>query len=382
MSRYILVIDQIRSGGAEKILLDYYNYLLKAGNEVAIFSIKKPAKEGFNIDGLNIEYCDNKEGGGTPRTLYTLFKAVFKLRNKIKQNESDIVFSFLEKSNVLTYISTLGLNVKCILTVHNVLSIQYNKVTSKLVKFLLYKTLQFVYCRRKNSVVAVSKQVKDDLISAFSITQDNVDVINNCVDIDAIKILSKSKKDIPSFLKEKEFIFSLGRFSEQKAQHRLIEAYEYCLKHYPDFNANLVIMGEGEKERELRQKISSLNIQDTVFFLPFNSNPYPYFAEASLFCLSSLYEGFPIVIAEACALNIPFVGTEKAIPEEIFSEKSSWSKFIALEHSDALVADLAFLLYNGLYNKKYRAYFYEQTKRWRESNNLKIQFDLYDGLKK
>ena len=60
-----------------------------------------------------------------------------------------------------------------------------------------------------------------------------------------------------------------------------------------------------------------MGVYSRTIFLPFNLNPYKYMAHADLFVLSSIFEGFPIVLAEVSSLRIPFVEfSRKAIPEK------------------------------------------------------------------
>ena len=110
---------------------------------------------------------------------------------------------------------------------------------------------------------------------------------------------------------------------------------------------------------------------------------------AHLFVLSSIYEGFPIVLAEASSLRIPFVGTRKAVPEEMFDYKEFWETCIF--DSITLTADfsteihedekhLATLLKKGVEDETFRNRILKHTSKWESNNDKLTQFRMYDEL--
>jgi glycosyltransferase involved in cell wall biosynthesis len=78
------------------------------------------------------------------------------------------------------------------------------------------------------------------------------------------------------------------------------------------------VLGEGPQLGELEALAASLGIADRVQFLGFRANPFALFARASVFILSSRYEGFGNVLAEALACGTPIVSTDcESGPAEI-----------------------------------------------------------------
>jgi len=75
-------------------------------------------------------------------------------------------------------------------------------------------------------------------------------------------------------------------------------------------DCRLVILGEGRLRPELEELAQNLGIADRVAFPGFVNNPYAYMARASLFVLSSAWEGSPNVLTEAVALGRPVVATD------------------------------------------------------------------------
>lgn len=91
---------------------------------------------------------------------------------------------------------------------------------------------------------------------------------------------------------------------------------------------HLLILGEGEKRFELEGMIRSLGLENDVQMLGFMPNPYMYMARASVFVLSSAWEGFSNVTAEALACGIPIVSTDcPSGPAEIL-ENGKYGKLV------------------------------------------------------
>lgn len=382
---YILVIDHIATGGAERILINYCHHLQRKHHNVTIFCLSGNFKQSAWVDGLNVIYGAEKDENNLIRKTFQQIRLFFKLKNLVKRNKADVVFSFLEKSNLLTIL--LPTKAKKVLTVHNVLSIQYKKIKSEIVRKMVYGMIRCAYNRCKN-VIAVSEQVKSDLITSFNVIPDNIQVVNNYVSRCDIRLKSQMPIENYKFENQIRYIVNIGRFSLQKSQWKLIKAYSIALKKGL-VNTKLILMGHGEYEEELKELAHKLNIGDYVSFLPFDTNPYKYMSKAHLFVLSSIYEGFPIVLAEASSLRIPFVGSQKSIPREFFESQEIWeecifeSQEIEPDFSVTLHYEeyrLAELLLKGVNDEGFRGRILKDTLKWEASNDVQKQFEMYDAI--
>ena len=380
---YILIIDHIATGGAERILIDYYHYLEGKGHKPYVFVLSGHKGQSRWTDGLNVVYGADSDEDNLIRKSIQQIKLFFKLKRLVKKVSPDVMFSFLEKSNLLT--SLIKTKAVKVMTVHNVLSIQYTKVRSDKVRTILYGMIRRMYNSCPN-VVAVSKQVKDDLTTSFGVREQNIHVINNYVDRVGIRMKSEEAVDDYVFSDDVKYIMNVGRFSDQKAQWKLLKAFSLYAKNSKE-NVRLVLMGQGEYVDNLKGLAENLGIEDKTTFLPFSINPYKYMRHASLFVLSSIFEGFPIVLAEVSSLRIPFVGTRKAIPEEMFDNRDVWEDCIF--DSTTLKADftneihedeerLAELLGKGIEDCDFRQRILTHTSGWEANNDKLTQFEMYD----
>lgn len=384
--KYLLVIDHIGTGGAERILVDYQRHLISKGHQVKVFCLSGKKGRSKLDNDLDVVYGASNDVDNLIGKSWQQAMLLFKLRNTASQFHTDVIFSFLEKSNLLV---SLIPSVKTkVLTVHNVLSIQYTKIKSGIVRKVLYSMIRWMYNRCPH-VIAVSKQVKDDLVDSFGVKKSNVHIINNYVDRGDIQEKALEKVDNYVFEPDVKYVMNVGRFSDQKAQWKLLKAFSLYLNQSAG-NVRLVLMGQGEHTDELKQLAEDLKIADKVDFLPFNINPYKYMTHARLFVLSSIFEGFPIVLAETSSLRIPFVGTRKAIPEEMFDDKETWNQCIF--DSTTLKADfsteihedekcLAKLIKKGVEDSVFRKMILTHTQLWENNNDKSKQFELYDRFR-
>jgi glycosyltransferase involved in cell wall biosynthesis len=108
--------------------------------------------------------------------------------------------------------------------------------------------------------------------------------------------------------KRRKIITSVGRLSEQKNQHVLIEAFSRIEKDFPDYE--LVIYGEGNLRETLENQIKTLKLENKVKLPGVKKNIKNEIYDCSLFVLPSLYEGMPNALMEAMALGLPVISTD------------------------------------------------------------------------
>ena len=97
---------------------------------------------------------------------------------------------------------------------------------------------------------------------------------------------------------------AVGRLAPQKKISALLDAWAHIQNHCPDWQ--LVIVGKGELEADLKSQASKLMLQ-RVTFAGHTDHVEHYYQTASCFVLSSEYEGFPMVILEAQSYGLPVI---------------------------------------------------------------------------
>lgn len=158
-------------------------------------------------------------------------------------------------------------------------------------------------------LVACSAGAGDNFSALFNIPRDRITTILNMIPCDAI--LDNAAVPLPPEhepLFEKPVVLMVGRLEEQKGYPHLIEAHASLIK--AGIDHNLVIIGEGSLLYVIKDQVTRLGLNDTVHFLGFQTNPHRYMAHATVFTLSSEFEGFGLVLAEALMCGAPVVATD------------------------------------------------------------------------
>ena len=134
-----------------------------------------------------------------------------------------------------------------------------------------------------------------------------------------------------------------GRLADAKNYPLLIDAMVQLRKTVP---ARLFILGQGNREAELRAQIARRELQDAVVLCGFQRNPWKYIARADVFAMSSRYEGPGNVLVEAMACAVPVVATAFPGTREIVDDGVN-GLLVERHESSALAAALTRVLSDG-----------------------------------
>ena len=120
-------------------------------------------------------------------------------------------------------------------------------------------------------------------------------------------------------------ILAAGRLSGEKDYPTLLRAFAEVVG---SRSARLVILGQGVERESLLELAERLGVSDRFDLPGFDVNPFRYMSRASVFVLSSRYEGFPNVLAQAMACGAPVVSTDcRSGPSEML-EGGRWGRLV------------------------------------------------------
>jgi len=162
--------------------------------------------------------------------------------------------------------------------------------------------------RRSVGIVAVSDSVASDLSNSTQISRKAIKTIYNPVVDKSLHELAAKPLEHPWLKPDAApLILAAGRLISQKDFQTLIRAFALLRSKR---QAKLIILGEGRQRPELKSLTKDLGIAPDVEMPGFIDNPYQYMSRASVFVLSSLYEGLPGVLIQALACGCPVVSTD------------------------------------------------------------------------
>ena len=313
MKKILFGITNLSVGGAEKTLVDIVNKINDTF-DIDIFTIyangefEKNLNKNIKIKSLypmSYDYYSRIK-----KLLISLRIILFKkhIYRKYIFDNYDKEIAFLE-GPVTTLFSVRNNNTKKIAWIHNDISLVFGNNFKSKIKKIHNKSIYKKY----EKLVFVSNHNLNKFNEFYNINVEK-EVVHNYLNTENIINLSK-EFNVDIFDNNSINFVSACRLVEQKAIDRLIDVHKKLIDN--GFNHKFFIVGDGPLKNKLEEKINSLDIPNTFILLGQKENPYPYILNADYFCLLSYYEGLPMALLEAKALNKYILITNTASAEAL-----------------------------------------------------------------
>ncbi|MBO1519726.1 glycosyltransferase [Oceanisphaera pacifica] len=293
----LIVTPSFKGGGAEKVAVNLANQYANDGIDVTLLAVNKEGPYRKQV-ASNVKIVDLNCSG----IIHSLFAVLFVLR-KLKPIK---VLSMIRETNISVGFSRFFIKInRVVFREANTLNHIYKSPWYK--RLVWYLLLKFSYTQC-DALVSNSEGTKAHLLKNNIIKSEKITVVDNPVLPNNVDELLKEPVD-EEWLNNSEFkvVLNVGRLHEQKNQKILIHAFSIVAKELDE--ARLIILGEGVERKALNKLVKNLKLCSKIKILPFRDNPYPYYKGATLFALSSNYEGFGNVIVEALSSGNPVVST-------------------------------------------------------------------------
>lgn len=172
---------------------------------------------------------------------------------------------------------------------------------------------------RYDKIVTISKQMSIEASTHFPSLSPKICFIYNAVNEEKLALQAAQPVDNPQI--EEPFLLAIERLEEsQKDITTLLKAYKIVVDRYGR-TEKLYIIGKGSSQKALEELTAQLGLEDSVSFLGFFSNPYPWIKRAKLMVHSAKFEGLPTVLIEALLLQKVIVATDCPTgPKELLDE--------------------------------------------------------------
>lgn len=291
--KILYLITGLSGGGAEKVVADLADQMVIRGHQVKILYLRgreiivRPSSRDIELIYLGFEEPIN------------FYSASNKFQMIVKQFQPDIVHSHMVHANIFSRLNRIFIKInKLICTAHN------SNEGGALRMFCYRLTNSFSDINTNVSVEAVETFIKKKAFDKKAIA------VYNGIDLNKFKFIEKKSNSIKN-------IFAVGRLNIQKDYPNLLKA----LALLPDKTLfNLFIVGEGEERNNIEALIESYDLKSCVKLLGRRDDVSELFKQADIFVLSSAYEGFGLVVAEAMASNTFVVGTDCGGVKEVMGD--------------------------------------------------------------
>lgn len=294
--KIIFCIDSLGKGGAERVVSTLANELSQ-NNQVSIITLVNEQvayelNENVNLIELGkLKYNSKGKSFKKVKSLYNLIYRTRELRKCFNRIKPDIIISFLPEASFLTVYANRK-KYKLIISDRNDPNHEYQT--------FIYKKLVRILYPKADGYVFQTFDAKNYFNNIIDFKKKKYEIIVNPVNEKFINYpISKSK--------EKKIV-SVGRLTEQKNIYLLIDSFSDIEKDFPEYT--LTIYGDGNMREHLSNKIKSLNLENKIAMPGIVNNIQENIIDASLFVMSSDYEGIPNALIEAMTLGLPVISTD------------------------------------------------------------------------
>lgn len=333
MARIAFLLPDLRGGGAERVAVSLIHEFIERGHEVdlvlmraegELLEMRPPSVRVFDLNARRIR------------------NSIWPLIRYLRDRRPDALQVSLWPLTVTAIIAARlsRIAVRVVVSDHSILSRQYGGSVATLATLRGSTRLFYPLAAAR---VAVSDGSADDLARLSHIPRERFTVVHNPIIVPSGPIGTNMEVERLWSGREPR-ILTVGSLKRVKNHALLIRAFASLAKTRA---AKLMILGEGELRGELQELARSLGVANRVLMPGFAVDPWPYYASADLFVLSSDFEGFGNVIVEAMHAGLPVVSTDcLAGPAEIL-DNGQFGTLVPCEDADALATAIATALEAG-----------------------------------
>ena len=285
--------DITRSGGTEKVACQIANGLCKTHN-IRFVSLCEKSKMFYELDeaiSRDALFDENPDG----IRQYTAI--VSRLRKYIKKHKIDILIDVDTILDMFSVPAVKFTRTKLIAWEHfNFEETMGNSLRVPIRKYLT---------RHAEKIVTLTKEDRETYIDRLKCPE-KIEQIYNPIEI--------CKSDVP-YDESSKTIISVGRLANQKGFDIMLDVAELVFEKHPDWE--WIVLGNGDDYEKLEEKRKEKNLEQ-VKFLGRKENVSEYLEKSAIYAMTSRYEGFPLVLIEAKAKNLPVVSFScKTGPSEL-----------------------------------------------------------------
>jgi glycosyltransferase involved in cell wall biosynthesis len=290
-------------GGMERVIMELCRYVDPAKYRLSIccISARGPLADRMESEGVQVVFCKNQSKFGK------YFRG-FELGRVFREQKVDL----LHTHHMPAFIdSTLGALLARVPILINTDHCKQYPIEMR------WQILEKGCSLVADAIVGVSAHTRDELIQYQRIAPSKLHVIRNGIDV------TFTRPDTPEDIRRELglapddiVIGTAARLEPQKGLDLLIDAVPHIAKVLP--KVRVVIVGGGSLEEELRQRAAALGVGARVIITGYRTDAVDVMRTFDLFVQTSIFEGMPMALLEAMALEKPIVASSVGgVPEVV-----------------------------------------------------------------
>ena len=287
MKNLAIVCASLSRGGAERVAVYLSKYMVDKKIDTTIVTAVRKENEYIPLEGVK-RYCLTDKIKKTNK-MFTLYYQIKQMREFLKENDIDTVLIMGVPLCVYAVPACIGTGVKVVVSERNdPRHFAGKSMVKHLSHYLMQKADGYIF-QTEEARLFYKKKLGDKGV-----------VIPN-------PILAENLPEAYEGEREK-IIVTAGRLNPQKNQKLLIDAFVEIQKDYPDYK--LIIYGEGNLERDLKEYVAYKKMEEKVWFPGNVTNLLERINSATMFVMTSDFEGMPNALIEAMAIGLPCISTD------------------------------------------------------------------------
>lgn len=295
--RLLIYIHSLENGGAERVAANLANYWASIGWALTVVTVAARTTDFYVLDPavgrVCLDLADSRPSllAGAARTL----RRVRALRGVLRRVRPDAALSVMHTANVVLAAAAYGLPGLCTFgSEHN--------FPPKAPMGVLWETMRRHAYARLSAVVALTHECAQWL-AAHTGARGPV-VIPNAVTL-PLPVNTPRVDPDTCCAPGRRILLGVGRLSVEKNFTTLVDTFAMLAPRHADWD--LVILGEGPARAALETQVRAAGLARRVFLPGAVGNPGEWYARASLYGMTSHFEGFPNTLVEAMAHGLPAV---------------------------------------------------------------------------
>jgi glycosyltransferase involved in cell wall biosynthesis len=361
LPRVLLVGPDFSGGGGERHFANLSRYLFGGTCDVTILcnSLSDAQTCELGERFLNLKW--------TSRLSYP--RIIYQIRDRLIRNKYDCCLGFGMFPSVILYLAARGLSYS-----PSLISMEITRPVGSSKHNLGWRTILYTQLRRAaycgcdmflaNSLDGVSESIKN-----LGVDENKAYRVPNIIEN---KRISDEKWSHNPYEANLPYIVSVSRLIQSKRVDDLLRAFASSSI---ASSSSLMIVGDGPEKRNLMMLATSLGISSKVTFSGYENNPYPIMYGASVFVLSSEYEGFSNSVLEAMFCDVPVI---TSFCSSDAREMCNYGAALGFEVGDC--NQLAKHIVSIVHDNKLRMELVQHAREYRSSHALENAISFYEGL--
>lgn len=283
--KIVIITRNLLGGGAERVIVQLANYFVAHEKACTIVTVNDD-EVFYQLDPRIKRIPIGKKRDKKLPDKWNRYREV---RRIVKREQPELVLSLPEEIGIYVLLALLGTGIPVYVSERNNPWVMPDVKATRILRRLMYPFAKGIIFQTEMAKSFFPKYIQKKGI-----------VLPNPVD--------DSRIPQPYTGKREAWIAAVGRLEPQKNFPLLLHAFQRFSEHHPEYR--LVIFGEGSQRAALNAAIAELGLDGKVELPGRDLKVLEKIQKASMFVLSSDYEGMPNVLLEAMCMGMPVISTD------------------------------------------------------------------------